>query len=511
MFDIVFISYQESNADKNWERLISRFPYAKRVHGIKGIHQAHIEAAKQCTTDMFWVVDGDAEIEDSFDFDYDPEHLDYVYVWRSRNPINDLVYGNGGVKLLPRLMTEKMDTSKPDMTTSISTKFKPVMVLSNVTAFNTDEFNTWKSAFRECCKLASKVIDRQKSDETEHRLDVWCTIGADRPFGEWAIKGAIAGRAYGELHRGDLTALKNINDFEWLKKVFSGEEILDSGNSGQISEGISDVREVFFGLEEYLRFIGDSDNEQLARWYVKILSAPDIKEALLDEYIKAVSTKNVSDKIFRAIGNYIKEHKNSKVMQDAMSRSQMRSKIWLVDELIKIQSNFDNVAVFAGWFGQLKAIYDKKLTYAKMRIVEIDREACKNSDYLFNLSNLENYKVKSVLANINDLVLHKNGYEWEVENFKDGSKYVEKFLPNLIINTSAEHMTEDWFHQLRFKQLESSPIVAIQSNNMFNGEGHINCVHSVDHMKKKFPMSEILFEGELQLKGYKRVMLIGRL
>ena len=71
-------------------------------------------------------------------------------------------------------------------------------------------------------------------------------------------------------------------------------------------------------------------------------------------------------------------------------------------------------------------------------------------------------------------------------------------------------MTEEWFHQIRFKELESNPIVAIQSNNMFDGEGHINCVHSADHMKKKFPMKEVLYEGELQLKGYKRVMIIGR-
>ena len=113
-------------------------------------------------------------------------------------------------------------------------------------------------------------------------------------------------------------------------------------------------------------------------------------------------------------------------------------------------------------------------------------------------------------ADINDLTLHKNGYEWRVENFKESTSYAEKFLPDLIINTSAEHMTEEWFHQLRFKQLEGDPIVAIQSNNLFDLAEHVNCVHSVDHMQKKFPMREVLFAGELQLKGYKRVMLIGR-
>lgn len=145
-----------------------------------------------------------------------------------------------------------------------------------------------------------------------------------------------------------------------------------------------------------------------------------------------------------------------------------------------------------------------------MRIVELDKTACESSDYIFNLSNLENYKVKSVHANINQLVLHKNGYEWPVENFKEGTSYNEKFLPELIINTSAEHMSEDWFHQIRFKEMSSNPVVAVQSNNLFDIPEHVNCVHSIDHMKKKFPMKEILFEGELQLKGYKRVMLIGR-
>jgi len=197
-------------------------------------------------------------------------------------------------------------------------------------------------------------------------------------------------------------------------------------------------------------------------------------------------------------------------LNDAFSRSQIRSKIWLITELAKIRTSWKDVAVFAGWFGQLTIIFRQHLTYHSMRIVELDAEACRASDYVFNASNLENHKVKSVCADINQLTLHKNGYEWPVENFKESTSYTEKFLPSLIINTSAEHMTEEWFHQLRFKQLDSDPIVAIQSNNLFDLPEHINCVHSVDHMIKKFPMRKVLFAGELQLKGYKRVMLIGR-
>ena len=218
------------------------------------------------------------------------------------------------------------------------------------------------------------------------------------------------------------------------------------------------------------------------------------------------------DKFFRGINSCIKNsHLELDVINDAFSRSQIKSKFWLIKELEKIQRHYVNVLVLAGWFGQTKSIYEKFCTYQKMRILDLDRNACEVSDYVFNLSNLENHKVKSISADINNLVLHKNGYEWTIENFKEPEKnYSEKFLPNLIINTSAEHMTEEWFHQIRFKQLESDPIVAIQSNNMFGIDEHVNCVHSIDHMKKKFPMKEVLYEGELQLKGYKRVMLIGR-
>jgi hypothetical protein len=68
--------------------------------------------------------------------------------------------------------------------------------------------------------LSSRIIDRQKSEETLHRLDVWCTLGVDRPFGQKAIAGAIAGKEYGSANKDNLEALKKINDFDWLKEYY---------------------------------------------------------------------------------------------------------------------------------------------------------------------------------------------------------------------------------------------------------------------------------------------------
>ena len=218
MYDIVFISYDEPNADANYAALKARFPMAKRVHGVKGIHQAHIKAAKKCFTKMFWVVDADAIILDNFSFDYevDDYNLETVHVWRSKNPLNNLVYGYGGVKLLPRKLVINMDLSKPDMTTSISDKFTAVKEIANITAFNTDEFSTWRSAFRECAKLVSRTIDRQNEDETNERLKTWTTV-ANGDFSEYALRGANAGYEFGISNSNDI---RLINNFDWLKEQF---------------------------------------------------------------------------------------------------------------------------------------------------------------------------------------------------------------------------------------------------------------------------------------------------
>tara|TARA_B100001287_G_C22673068_1_gene526234 strand:+ start:199 stop:1791 length:1593 start_codon:yes stop_codon:yes gene_type:complete len=218
-YDVIMISYGEQNSNINFNILKKKCPNAKRIHGVKGIANAHIAAAEICDTEMMWIVDGDAEIVEGFDFNYvvPDNDKDAVHVWRSINPINDLEYGYGGVKLLPTELTKNVDVTRVDVNTSISKKFKVMKQLSCYTKFNTGPFEAWKSAFRECAKLASKVIDRQKEDETNERLKTWTTVGHDRLYGKYALAGATAGMEFG-LSRG--TDLRLINDFEWLKDQF---------------------------------------------------------------------------------------------------------------------------------------------------------------------------------------------------------------------------------------------------------------------------------------------------
>jgi hypothetical protein len=106
------------------------------------------------------------------------------------------------------------------MTTGLG-KLKVMPRVSNTTAFNTDPFSTWRSAFRECAKLAAGTIKNQIVDESTERLDAWLTLGADRPFGNYAIAGARAGLAYGTENKLNTQLMKQINSRTWLKEQFN--------------------------------------------------------------------------------------------------------------------------------------------------------------------------------------------------------------------------------------------------------------------------------------------------
>jgi hypothetical protein len=243
MLDVFFLSYNEPYADENYELLLEKAPHARRVNGIKGFTEAHQECARRSLTNNFYVVDSDAIIVEDFDFYFTPSKYntwwgipesECLCLWSSINPINDLVYGHGGVKLLPKekLLSKNPDTV--DFTTGFGLSIRAFSQVSNITKFNYDEFSTWRSAFRECAKLSTNLtnedlrhklnydadqIDRYIK-ETKMRLKAWTTKGSNKSFGSYAIDGAKAGQAYGKKNKGNLAALKLINDLEWMKNEF---------------------------------------------------------------------------------------------------------------------------------------------------------------------------------------------------------------------------------------------------------------------------------------------------
>ena len=279
------------------------------------------------------------------------------------------------------------------------------------------------------------------------------------------------------------------------------------------------------GLQDYLDFSGDTNAKNYIDFLLGLMyadkSSIDIKETFdMNEFIFQLR-KYADNKIVNLIYKYFRQGHDPLLLQDAFSRGQVKSKIWLVSELAKIKQDFNMVHVHAGWFGQHSLYLDAaKIAFEKMRVFDVDASACKVSDSIFNAEHIEGYKVKATELKLpkrtssedeqNMPWVTRTGIEYEVKNYNKDTSYVEKTMPDLIINSSAEHMSSLWYNKMSNRPMETDPLFVIQTNNLFDVDEHVLCVHSIDHMIKKFPMSRIEYSGSIELFGYKRFMLIGR-
>ena len=216
-YDIVFLSYKEAGSTNAYERLTARFN-ATWVKDIEGIFNAHKEAANRVNSDMFWVVDADADISDDFDFSYIPDVYDeeVVHVWASSNPITGEEYGYGGVKLFNTEQVRNATSWGLDFTTGLSKRFKAMPEVSCVTRFNTDAYSTWRSAFRECVKLTLST-----DPDSDSRLNGWLNPLASAKFWNQAKRGANEGKAFALENKDNLEQLNNINDYNWLYERYN--------------------------------------------------------------------------------------------------------------------------------------------------------------------------------------------------------------------------------------------------------------------------------------------------
>ena len=567
LYDIIMISYGEQNSNENYKKLLEKFPDAKRIHGVKGIANAHIAAAEICETDMMWIIDGDAEVVDGFDFSYVVPDCDKeaVHVWRSINPVNDLEYGYGGVKLLPTELTKKVDKTKVDVNTSISTNFKVMKQISCITKFNTGPFETWKSAFRECAKLASKVIDRQKEDETNARLKTWTTVGHDRLFGEYALAGATAGMEFG-LSRG--ADLRLINDFDWLQEQFDNQENItydkEDLNLDNYIVDMLDRFELLYGdkVENLRRMYNSNDLSSI----FKLTDNEDLRKAVIEKNLhsvfrlteadeelrKAVLEKNIHS-IFRlcnadeelrkavieenlysisrllpeiadefkiiandrhALWRVLEKYTNSKFVKplkslddidlDCFSRGQIASKKWLIEELKKVDKSLGTVFLCAGWYATVvPMIEEANIEFDKIRSFDIDTDVWKIAEVFNKDLVLDDWKFKASTQDIHDINYNVHKYETTKSN---GDIETLKDSPDTIINTSCEHIEnfDSWY-----AKLPTGKLVILQSNNYFDISEHVNCVQDISQFEQMTPMQEVYFTGELKLEKYTRYMRIG--
>ena len=226
-FDVIYLSYDEPNAEENWADLVSKVPWAKRVHGVKGFDAAHKACAAQSETDNFITVDGDNKVDPIF-FDQTIEYNpNWVYSWAGKNYINGLIYGNGGLKLWPKAVVQRMKTHEISEGIEFCWDL-PYYQMNNwysVSYNNASPFQAFRVGFREGVKLSlnqgRKVNDLK---EVWHgnlkRLMIWMSVGADIDNGVYAIYGSRLGFYTVNLTDFDIQL---VSDYDWFNEMWETE------------------------------------------------------------------------------------------------------------------------------------------------------------------------------------------------------------------------------------------------------------------------------------------------
>ena len=219
--DVIFISYDEPNAEKHWQMLKDKCPRAKRVDKVKGQTEAYHAAANLSETEWFYAVFAKHEPIDSFHYDWLPDRLKSPchYIFNGINEINKLEYGHSGVILYEKNLV--LQTTDPGLDFTLSAKHDVVPIVSAINRFAYTPLMAWRTAFRECIKLKYDV-DTTGDIEQKYRLKVWCSEG-EGTNAEWCMRGANDAVEYMDSVDSNMDDLKKSYDFDWLINYFTNK------------------------------------------------------------------------------------------------------------------------------------------------------------------------------------------------------------------------------------------------------------------------------------------------
>ena len=205
--DIIFLSYDEPNCEKNYADLVRKVPWAKRIHGVHGSDTAHKACGELSSTHYFMTVDGDTQLDPKIlDMEINLKQMGmddtWIFSWCGHINVNGLRYGNGSLKLWTKDFVKTMKTHE-NFAGQDSNEIE-FCFFKNLFQFN-ENFSTsyvnatpkqaWRAGFREGVKMSinKNVKIKSKNElwwQNVHRLCIWMTVGCDVENGIYSILGA---------------------------------------------------------------------------------------------------------------------------------------------------------------------------------------------------------------------------------------------------------------------------------------------------------------------------------
>ena len=188
-------------------------------------------------------------------------------------------------------------------------------------------------------------------------------------------------------------------------------------------------------------------------------------------------------------------------LMDSFTSSQLEGKLWLGDEMKKLEIKPKKVAVLAGWYAHyLTAILIDNLGAELVVNFEIDEDAHFIS-FKFNRRYKDVGKYRSIRKNImfRALKMPKAFVDHREDPY------------DVVVNTSCEHMFPMWkFREINYNV--EDPLYVLQSTNQKEYcEDHINTVESEEELIDQARLLDVWFKGAMVLPNtFTRFMVIGK-
>lgn len=192
--------------------------------------------------------------------------------------------------------------------------------------------------------------------------------------------------------------------------------------------------------------------------------------------------------------------------RSALSRGQLLSKLWLIEELSKIDTFKKSEIAFitGGWIGILPFLLNShnEINFNKIRNFDLDKDSVEVSEQVNVEEYINDWQFKASVIDMNSINYESTQYH--TTNGRDSFYMMES--ADLIINTSCEHLEsfKDWICKI-----PQGKKVILQSNDFFDCDQHISCYQSLDDFLLAADLSNVIYSGALELEKYKRWMLIG--
>lgn len=188
----------------------------------------------------------------------------------------------------------------------------------------------------------------------------------------------------------------------------------------------------------------------------------------------------------------IRNSENHYSVLESFWKGQLKSKEWLIENLHRFidptKQTGHEIVIHGGWNGVLASmLFNSGIAIDNIVNVDIDENTIQPATDICKRQEIENRFVHIIQ---------------DMEHFQYNT------IPDIVINTSTEHLTKEKYHSW-LNQVPQASLIVLQNNNYKSLPEHVNCYDTADDFANHCGLRKILYVRSLDLPLYDRFLVIG--